>query len=81
MRVEILFSRQSKIKDSLFPLLEQELRKKIIPDYPDMKFRIAFSSMDSIRVSGIKDETEHNLVMELIQSVWEDDSWLQTANE
>lgn len=28
MRVEILFNKQSKITDSLFPLLEHELRKR-----------------------------------------------------
>ncbi|ATM99878.1 DinI family protein [Proteus sp. GOKU] len=81
MRVEILFNKQSKITDSLFPLLEHELRKKIIPEYPDMQFRIAFSSMNSIQVTGIKDETKHEHIMELIQSVWEDDGWLQTDDE
>ncbi len=28
MRVEILFNKQSNVTDSLFPLLEHELRKK-----------------------------------------------------
>ncbi|OAT35037.1 DinI-like family protein [Proteus myxofaciens] len=81
MRVEILFSKQSKVSDSLFPILEHELRKKIIPDYPDMQFRIGFSSMNSIQVTGVKDETKHDHIMELIQNVWEDDAWLQTDEE
>ncbi|WOO48813.1 DinI-like family protein [Hafnia alvei] len=46
-----------------------------------MQFRIAFSSMNSIQVTGIKDETKHEHIMELIQSVWEDDGWLQTDDE
>ena len=81
MRVEILFSKQSKITESLFPLLELELRKKITPEYPDMQYRIAFSSMNSIQVTGVKDETKHEHIMELIQGVWEDDGWLQTDDE
>lgn len=81
MRVEILFSKQSRITESLFPLLEQELRKKIIPTYPDMQFRIAFSSMNSIQVTGVKDEAKHEHIMELIQNVWEDDGWLQNDDE
>ncbi|MFN6885184.1 DinI-like family protein, partial [Proteus mirabilis] len=81
MRVEILFNKQSNVTDSLFPLLEHELRKKIIPIYPDMQFRIAFSSMNTIQVTGVKDEAKHEHIMELIQSVWEDDSWLQTNDD
>ncbi|MEY2343750.1 DinI family protein [Proteus mirabilis] len=52
-----------------------------MPIYPDMQFRIAFSSMNTIQVTGVKDEAKHEHIMELIQSVWEDDSWLQTNDD
>ncbi|WP_233420752.1 DinI-like family protein [Xenorhabdus nematophila] len=41
-----------------------------------MHFRVAISSSTSVRVTGTKNSSEHDHIMELIQSVWEDDSWL-----
>ncbi|MDE9499996.1 DinI family protein, partial [Xenorhabdus bovienii] len=47
-----------------------------LPQYPDTHFRIAISSNTSVRVTETQNSSEHNQMMELIQNVWEDDSWL-----
>ncbi|WP_244967821.1 DinI-like family protein [Xenorhabdus budapestensis] len=76
MRVEILFDKRANVSESVMSALENELKKKILPQYPDTRFRIAVSSNTSVKVTGNKNSNEHNQIMELIQSVWEDDSWL-----
>ncbi|WP_340611627.1 DinI-like family protein [Xenorhabdus bharatensis] len=76
MRVEILFDKRANVSESVMSALESELKKKILPQYPDTNFRIALSSNTSVKVTGSKNSSEHDQIMELIQSVWEDDSWL-----
>ncbi len=76
MRIEILFDKRANVSESVMSALENELKKKILPQYPEMHFRIAVSSNTSVKVTGSKNSSEHNQIMELIQSVWEDDSWL-----
>ncbi|MBC8946015.1 DNA damage-inducible protein [Xenorhabdus indica] len=76
MRIEILFDKRANVSESVMSALENELKKKILPQYPETHFRIAVSSNTSVKVTGSKNSSEHNQIMELIQSVWEDDSWL-----
>ncbi|AOM39147.1 DinI-like family protein [Xenorhabdus hominickii] len=76
MRVEIFFDKRAKVSESVISSLESELKKRILPQYPDTHFRIAISSSTSVRVTGTKDSSERDHMMELIQNVWEDDSWL-----
>ncbi|CEE92363.1 DinI-like protein in retron EC67 [Xenorhabdus nematophila str. Anatoliense] len=76
MRVEILFDKRANVSEVTMSSLESELKKRILPQYPDTHFRIAISSSTSVRVTGTKNSSEHDHIMELIQSVWEDDSWL-----
>ncbi|MBD2811104.1 DinI-like family protein [Xenorhabdus sp. Vera] len=76
MRVEILFDRQANVSEVTMFALESELKKRILPQYPDTHFRIAISSNTSVRVTGTKNSSEHNHMTELIQNIWEDDSWL-----
>ncbi|MDR0217649.1 MAG: DinI family protein [Enterobacteriaceae bacterium] len=76
MRIEILFDKRAKVSESTLSALENELKKRILPQYPDTHFRIATSSNTSVKITGSKNSDEHDQVMELIQNVWEDDSWL-----
>ncbi|MDC9588186.1 DinI-like family protein [Xenorhabdus sp. XENO-10] len=76
MRVEILFDKRANVSESVMSSLESELKKRILPHYPDTNFRIAASSSTSVRVTGTKKSSEYDHIMELIQEVWEDDSWL-----
>ncbi|MBC8954832.1 DinI-like family protein [Xenorhabdus sp. PB62.4] len=76
MRIEILFDKRANVSEAVMSALENELRKRILPHYPDTHFRIAVSSSTSVRVTGTKKSSEQEHIMELIQNVWEDDSWL-----
>ncbi|SFN66562.1 DinI-like family protein [Xenorhabdus japonica] len=76
MRVEILFDKRTNVSESVMSSLESELEKRILPHYPDTNFRIATSSSTSVKVTGAKKSSEYDHIMELIQEIWEDDSWL-----
>ncbi|OKP01211.1 DNA damage-inducible protein [Xenorhabdus eapokensis] len=48
MRVEILFDKQAKVSESVISSLESELKKRILPHYPDTNFSIGISSSISL---------------------------------
>lgn len=76
MRIEIIFNKDKKIKQSVFDALETEIYKNLRPSYPKTVVRIRTGSADGLDISGLKSDTEKEKVMNTLQQVWEDDSWL-----
>lgn len=76
MRIEIVIDKEKKISQSVLDALEAELYKRLEPLYSQTSIRIRKGSADGIELSGLKLDEDKAQVMELIQQVWEDDSWL-----
>lgn len=76
MRIEIVFNKDKKIKQSVFDALETEIYKNLRPNYPKTVVRIRTGSADGLDISGLKSDAEKEKVMNTLQQVWEDDSWL-----
>ncbi|WP_313088389.1 DinI-like family protein [Atlantibacter hermannii] len=77
MRVEIMIDKEQKINQSTLDALEAELYRNLRPMYPKTAIRIRKGSANGIELSGVKYEDEKKRVMEILQNVWEDDSWMQ----
>ena len=77
MRVEIMIDKEQKINQSTLEALEAELYRNLRPMYPKTAIRIRKGSANGIELSGVKYDDEKKRVMEILQNVWEDDSWLQ----
>lgn len=43
MRVEVLFDKQTKVSQPVMAALANELQKKISPQFPNARFRVAHS--------------------------------------
>ncbi|MDX6912282.1 DinI-like family protein [Hafnia paralvei] len=76
MRVEVLFDKQAKVSQPVMAALTNELQKKISPQFPNARFRVASSSSTLLQITGTKNENDYEYVQSMIQEVWEDDSWL-----
>ncbi len=76
MRVEIMIDKEQKISPALMEALESELYKNLRPLYPKAAIRIRKGSATGIELSGVKLVEDKERVMEILQQVWEDDSWL-----
>lgn len=76
MRVEVLFDKQAKVSQPVMAALANELQKKISPQCPNARFRVASSSSTLLQVTGTKDDTEYQSIQSIIQEIWEDDSWV-----
>ena len=77
MRVEIMIDKEQKINQSTLEALEAELYRNLRPLYPKTAIRIRKGSSNSIELSGVKLDDDKERVMEILQHVWEDDSWMQ----
>ncbi|HBY4596132.1 TPA: DinI family protein [Klebsiella pneumoniae] len=76
MRVEIMIDKEQKISQTTLEALETELYRNLTPLYPKMAIRIRKGSANGIELTGLKLDEEKQRVMEIMQQVWEDDSWL-----
>ena len=75
MRIEIMIDKEQKVSQATLDALECELIKHIQPQYPHMAIRIRKGSANGIELSGLRMDQDKENVMNILQSVWEDDSW------
>lgn len=75
MRIEIMIDRQQKVSQETIEALESEIIKNLQPQYPKMAIRIRKGSANGVELTGLKLDEEKKGVMEILQAVWEDDSW------
>lgn len=76
MRLEILFGQEHKVSQKVIDALSTQLRERITPLYSNFGLRIAKSSSSTVQLTGTKSDDERKKIMSIIESVWQDDSWL-----
>ncbi|PXW50040.1 DinI-like family protein [Grimontella sp. AG753] len=76
MRIEIMIDKEQKINQTTIDALESELYRNLRPLYPKTVIRIRKGSANGVELSGVKLDEDKKQVMEIMQYVWEDDSWL-----
>ncbi|HED3829292.1 TPA: DinI family protein [Klebsiella pneumoniae] len=75
MCVEIMIDEEQKISQATLEALETELYRHLRPLYPKTAIRIRKGSANGIELSGLKLDEDKKRVMEIMQQVWEDESW------
>jgi len=76
MRIEIMIDKEQKISQALLEALESELYRNLRPLFPKTAIRIRKGSANDIELSGVRQAEDKERVMEILQQVWEDGSWL-----
>ncbi|HBM2680711.1 TPA: DinI family protein [Enterobacter hormaechei] len=76
MRIEIMIDKEQKISQALLEALESELYRNLRPLYPKTAIRIRKGCANGVELSGLKLDEDKKRLMEIIQLVWKDDSWL-----
>lgn len=75
MRIEMMINKEQKISPETLSALEAELYKNFLPIYPDTSIRIRKGSANGVVLSGVRQDDDKKNVMDILQAVWEDDSW------
>jgi len=75
MRIEIMLNKEQKISEEIISALEAELYRNFLPVYPNTSIRIRKGSANGVVLSGVRQDDDKKDVMDMLQAVWEDDSW------
>ncbi|MDH1321443.1 DinI family protein, partial [Enterobacter bugandensis] len=59
-----------------FAALQQEIERRLTPHYPSLWLNVSKGSQSSLDVSGARSDREKADVMETLEAIWQDDSWL-----
>lgn len=77
-RIEILFDKESKQKpnDKTRNALREQIIKRIGDRFGQLNLRIAMSSSQSLTISGTKTDDEKEEIGQILEEIWQDDSWV-----
>lgn len=76
MRVEILIGQEAKVSEKVMAALSEQIKLRLSPQFERFSLRVAKSSSSVVQITGTKSADDHRAAMGILQSVWEDDSWL-----
>ncbi|HDT2789909.1 TPA: DinI family protein [Enterobacter asburiae] len=76
MRIQIMIDKEQKISQATTETLESELYRNLRPIYPKTVIRIRKGSANGLELIGLKLGEEKKRVMEILQEVWDDVSWM-----
>ncbi|WP_254891658.1 DinI-like family protein [Cronobacter sakazakii] len=72
----MMIDKEQKISQALLEALESELYRNLRPLYPKTAIRIRKGCANGVELSGLKLDEDKKRLMEIMQLVWKDDSWL-----
>lgn len=76
MRVEITLDKNQKLSRSNFNAFLDEVSKRVLALFPETIVRVRQGSYASIEMLGFNLDEDKRRLNDLLQNVWEDDSWL-----
>jgi len=76
MRIEIMLDKNQKISQSVADAFREEVSKRVTALFPDAVVQVRQGSYTKIEMPGVKVEEDRRRLNDLLQNVWEDDSWL-----
>jgi len=76
MRIEITLDKNQKISQSVVEAFREEVNKRVTALFPDAVVQVRQGSYTRIEMPGLKTDEDRRRVNDLLQNVWEDDSWL-----
>ena len=59
-----------------FAALQQEIERRLMPQHPKLWLNVSKGSQSNLDVSGTRSDREKASVMETLEAIWQDDSWL-----
>ena len=74
IQIDVVISAEQNVQSKVYAALQSELSGRLSGFEANVRIRKGPSS--SLSVSGTRNDSERDEILSIIQSVWEDDSWL-----
>ena len=72
-----MLDKNQKISQSVVDAFREEESKRVTALFPDAVVQVRQGSYIKIEMPGVKVDEDRRRINDLLQNVWEDDSWLQ----
>lgn len=76
MRIEIMLDKNQKISQSVMNAFHEEVSKRVCALFPETLVRVRQGSYTKIEMLGVSLDEDKRRLNDLLQNVWEDDSWM-----
>ncbi|MBS7131959.1 DinI-like family protein [Pantoea sp. NGS-ED-1003] len=76
MRIEIMLDKNQKISQPVIDAFDAEVSRRVCALFPDAEVQVRQGNHTRIEMPGLKLDEDRSRVNELLQNVWEDESWL-----
>ena len=76
MCIEIMLDKNQKISQSVVDAFREEVHIRVTALFPDAVVQVRQGSYTKIEMPGVKVDEDRRRLNDLLQNVWEDDSWL-----
>jgi len=76
MHIEIILDKNQKISQPVIDAFDAEVNRRVTAIFPDAVIRVRQGSYTKIEMPGMKVDEYRRRLSDLLQNVWEDDSWL-----
>jgi len=76
MCIEIMLDKNQKISQSVVDAFREEVHIRVTALFPDAVVQVRQGSYTRIEMPGVKVDEDRRRLNDLLQNVWEDDSWL-----
>lgn len=76
MRIEIMLDKNQKLRQSILSAFQDEVSKRVLALFPETIVRASQGSYTSIEMLGFKLDDDKRRLNDLLQNIWEDESWL-----
>lgn len=76
MHIEIMLDKNQKISQPVIDAFDVEVNRRVTAIFPDAVIRVRQGSYTKIEMPGLKVDEDRQRLSDLLQNVWENDSWL-----
>ena len=78
LQISVRFSPEQvkAMRSGTFAALQQEIERCLTPRYPHLWLNIGKSSQTALDVSGARSDKEKSDIMNTLEAIWQDDTWL-----
>ena len=76
MRIEIMLDKNQKMSQSVMSAVHEEVSKRVCALFPEAIVRVRQGSYTKIEMLGVSLDEDKRRLNDLLQNVWEDDSWM-----
>lgn len=81
IKIRLDLNMKGKLPTGTFQALQAQVEKRLKNKYPELNVDIGWGAHTSLNIDGLKKNEKKDYIEEVLQEIWEDDSWLPEGKQ